>query len=70
MKAVTGCIFSDFDLANQKRGGSITGDSHSGVMGKGLNNLWAKTVTGTVHLKRRPSDADLIKIGHEELAAV
>jgi hypothetical protein len=52
MKVVTGCIFSDFDLANQKRGGSLTGDHLSGVMGSGLYNLWAKTVTGTVHLKR------------------
>lgn len=53
LKTVTGRVFSDFDLANPKRGGSLTGDHLSGVMGQGLNNLWAKTVTGTVHLKRR-----------------
>ncbi len=67
LKTVTGRIFSDFDLADKKRNGSMTGDQLSGVIGKGLNNLWAKTVTGTVHLKRRVSE---VKLEKEELVAV
>jgi hypothetical protein len=70
VKTVTGHIFCDFDLTNQKRGGSFTGDHLSGIIGKGSNNLWAKTVTGTVHLKRRLPSVEPIKLGQEALAAV
>jgi hypothetical protein len=70
VKTVTGRIYCDFDLANQKRGGSFTGDHLSGVIGNGTSNLWAKAVTGTIHLKRRLPDVDKIKLGQEALAAV
>ncbi|MFZ0545259.1 MAG: hypothetical protein WAM60_07465, partial [Candidatus Promineifilaceae bacterium] len=53
VKTVTGRIYCDFDLVNQKRSGSFTGDHLSGIIGEGTSNLWAKTVTGTIHLKRR-----------------
>ena len=69
-KTVTGRIYCDFDLANQKRGGSFTGDHLSGIIGQGTSNLWAKTVTGTVHLKRRLPNVETIKLGQEALAAV
>jgi hypothetical protein len=69
-KTVTGRIYCDFDLANQKRGGSFTGDHLSGVIGTGTSSLWAKVVTGTVHLKRHLPDVDTIKLDKEALAAV
>lgn len=69
-KTVTGRIYCDFDLADQKRGGSFTGDHLSGVMGAGTSSLWAKVVTGTVHLKRHFPDAETIKLENEALAAV
>ena len=61
LKTVTGRVFSDFELGNQKRKGSITGDHLSGVIGQGVNNLWAKTVTGTVHLKRRVAEEIVVE---------
>jgi hypothetical protein len=69
-KTVTGRIYCDFNVANQKRGGSFTGDHLSGVIGAGTAGLWAKVVTGSVHLKRRLPDVDKIKLTQEPAAAV
>lgn len=70
VKTVTGRIYCDFNLANQKRGGSFSGDHLSGVIGKGTSNLWAKAVTGTIHLKRRLPDLDGMNLDNEAFAAV
>lgn len=69
-KTITGRIYCDFDMTNQKRKGSITGDHLAGLIGKGTNHLWAKTITGTIHLKRRLQDVEDIKLSQEAVAAV
>lgn len=69
-KTVTGRIFCDFDLNNQKRGGSLTGDHLSGVIGAGTCSLWAKVVTGTVHFKRHLTEVDSIKLPKEAVLAI
>lgn len=69
-KTITGRIYCDFEMTDQKRKGSITGDNLAGLIGKGTNHLWAKTITGTIHLKRRLPEVDTVKLSNEAVAAV